>query len=422
MKIVELRSENVKRLKAVHIKPDGSVVQITGKNGEGKSSVLDSIWYALGGTSTHPDEPIRRGTKEAKVVLDLGDLKVTRRWHRRGNTYLTVEAADGSKVSSPQKALDALTGRLTFDPLAFSRMDARKQAETLRELTGLDFSEHDSERQRAFEKRTDVNREVKRLEAQLGSMPEPEGGADDCPDPVDVASLTKELADGHANNQRVEAVSRALELREAEIAQLSSEIRRLTAKLEAAKHERNDLRRRDSEQTRVDIEAIENRLNEAEETNERIWQVQQRAAEYNRQVEAREDILSQLRKETDAAEVLTAGLRQMDEKKAAAIATAKMPIDGLAFDEDGISLGGVPFQQASHAEQLRASVAMGLALNPELRVMLIREGSCLDSTSLGLIQEMAEEADAQVWLERVTDGEPVGVVIEDGSTATEDNE
>ena len=47
LKIIQLSAENVKRLIAVEIKPDGNLVQITGKNGQGKTSVLDSIWWAL---------------------------------------------------------------------------------------------------------------------------------------------------------------------------------------------------------------------------------------------------------------------------------------------------------------------------------------------------------------------------------------
>lgn len=49
MKIVKLTAENIKRLKAVEITPTGALVEVTGKNGQGKSSVLDAIWWALAG-------------------------------------------------------------------------------------------------------------------------------------------------------------------------------------------------------------------------------------------------------------------------------------------------------------------------------------------------------------------------------------
>ena len=57
---------------------------------------------------------------------------------------------------------------------------------------------------------------------------------------------------------------------------------------------------------------------------------------------------------------------------------------------------------------------MGLALNPTLRVLLIRDGSLLDDDSMRLIAEMAAKADAQVWLERVGEGDKSAIIIEDG--------
>ena len=58
MKIVSLQAENIKKLVAVEIKPDGNMVQITGKNGHGKTSVLDAIWWALAGLSNVQAVPI----------------------------------------------------------------------------------------------------------------------------------------------------------------------------------------------------------------------------------------------------------------------------------------------------------------------------------------------------------------------------
>ena len=79
MKIIELQAENVKRLKAVEITPNGTLQVIGGKNAQGKSSVLDAIWLALGGGKAAKDTPlpIRDGEATAKVRLDLGDLVVT---------------------------------------------------------------------------------------------------------------------------------------------------------------------------------------------------------------------------------------------------------------------------------------------------------------------------------------------------------
>jgi hypothetical protein len=96
-----------------------------------------------------------------------------------------------------------------------------------------------------------------------------------------------------------------------------------------------------------------------------------------------------------------------------------MPIEGLALNEEGVTFNDLPFSQCSSAEQLRISVAMGLALNPKLKVLLIRDGSLLDEESMKALAEQAAAADAQVWLERVGDKDKCAVIIEDGAVKEE---
>lgn len=79
-----------------------------------------------------------------------------------------------------------------------------------------------------------------------------------------------------------------------------------------------------------------------------------------------------------------------------------------------MEFNGVPFVQASAAERLKVSVAMAMALNPELRVICIRDASLLDDDSKRALMALAEEHDYQIWYEVVGDGGEVGVVIEDG--------
>ena len=172
MKIIQLEAQNVKRLKAIEIRPDGNLVVIGGKNGAGKSSVLDSIAYVLGGKDAIPSQPVRKGEKKATVVCELDNLIVKRTITATGGGTLTVENKEGAVFKSPQAMLDALCGELTFDPLEFSRMSARKQAETLKGLVGLDFSELENERQSLYDERTRINTDGKALKARFEGMQE----------------------------------------------------------------------------------------------------------------------------------------------------------------------------------------------------------------------------------------------------------
>jgi hypothetical protein len=118
-------------------------------------------------------------------------------------------------------------------------------------------------------------------------------------------------------------------------------------------------------------------------------------------LEAQSDALTKAREDREAA-------------KRAAIAAAKLPVDGISFGDGEILLDGVPFDQASDAEQLRASIAIAMASNPKLRVIRVRDGSLLDADALKLLAEMADERDYQCWVERVSSDGKVGFVLEDG--------
>ena len=171
MHILELTAENIKRLDVIAITPKGPVIQITGPNASGKTSVLDCIWWALEGARHIQAEPIRKGTSRARIKLDLGELVVERKFTAKG-TYLTVESADGRLFKQPQQMLDALFGALTFDPLAFMQLDPRRQYEVLTSTVALPVDPQAIAEMNAktASERTEVNRERTRLTGVIASL------------------------------------------------------------------------------------------------------------------------------------------------------------------------------------------------------------------------------------------------------------
>ena len=156
MRIVELRANNFKRLKAVRIKPCGNLVRIEGRNAQGKSSVLDAIEAALGGARHSPEVPIRNGTNKATIIADLGELIVERTFTTKGGPALEVRTKDGVPQKSPQAILDKLLGDLGFDPEGFVRLKPADQLLELKRLVGLDFA-------RARDEHSDLGVAVERL-------------------------------------------------------------------------------------------------------------------------------------------------------------------------------------------------------------------------------------------------------------------
>ncbi len=426
-KIVQLTTENVKRLKAVTIRPDGSLVIIGGDNEQGKSSVLDSIAMALGGKDQVPSVPIRRGAEKASTVVDLGDIIVKRTFTASGGSTLVIEDKDKKRFPSPQALLDSLTGRLTFDPLSFLTLKPREQLEALKQLVGLDFTADDQERQKNYDERTIVNREVDRAQTSLTVA----ANYPDVTEQIDVTAINAESEAVHKHNARVnemrmDASKRESDMKAARVALLAldahhkeiiEEIEALNRKLKNVEEESLEKQQRAADTTAAwqkaqanvdtfevrDIKVVQEKLNAAFENNRKF------AANTARK--AQEKVLADKRAESEA---LTKAIEKIDAGKNEKLAAAKFPVEGLSFGAGEVLLGGLPFAQASDAQRMRVSVAMAASMNPKLRVVLVRNGSLLDEKNLALLAKLAEEHKLQVWIERVGTADPSAIIIEDG--------
>lgn len=406
--ILEIAIENVKRLSAVHIKPDGESVVIGGRNAQGKSSVLDAITMALSGAKCA--KPVHGDEDKGVVTIDLGEIVVKRTFTQSGGGTLTVTSKDGAKFTSPQKMLDSLLGEISFDPLAFTRMKPKEQLETLRAITGINTAMLDGARQVAYDTRTEHNRRVEDLAAQLAGLPL---HADAPETPVSAEDILAKLnAANNSNADRAAFIASGrtlagkVESSEATVTRLEKELKEAKDALDADRERLNKMRVDAAEMKEIDVSKISEELTTINVRNAKLEANTRRA-----EIEAR------WKAAKEASALLTAEIEDIDKKKRAKLESAKMPVSGLGLSDDGIEFNGIPFSQASAAEQLRVSVAMGIAANPRLRVLLVRDASLLDAESLALLQSMAVECDAQVWIERVGKGEECTIVIEDGRVA-----
>lgn len=424
-RIVSLTTENVLGVKVAHIQPDpdGNLVVVAGENGQGKSSVLNSIEMALAGADHIPTKPVRRGEESGRVVVDLGDIVVTRTFSANGNSSLVIKNKDDVTQRSPQTLLDSLTGKISFDPLEFVSQRPEEQFETLQKLLGLDFSDKDVEISRITMERRAINRDVDSLKARFTAMPEfPE--LEGCKE-ESTAQIMDEQAKAAAANaandkKRNIATNRKAACARAEeaLALQKAQITDLEGRLANAKEA---LKKRDIEYTDavnalsainhevsalvdVDLAPFKSRAAEAEERNRRI-----------RTNAAKTDLRAQHKTKAEESDKLTRQIQKLEKEKKAAIQGAKWPVAGLGLsDTREVLWNDLPFKQANTAEQIRVSVAVGLAMNAKLRILLIRRGSDLSPKSLKLVAELAAQANAQVWLETSRTDVPASVVMEDG--------
>lgn len=400
MKIIKLQAENIKKLKAVEITPKGNLVKISGKNAQGKTSVLDSILYALAGKKYIPSKPIREGEEKASIELDLGDLKVLRTF-TQGGTYLKVVTKEGAEYPKAQDKLSNFVKNISFDPLEFANKSSKEQVEILTELLGIGekLNDLDSKYSELYDERRMANRQLKEAEAQA-NIEKPEDKYFSM-DKIDVSKVSDDLEAEREKFRIIQSCNN-------DIQEVDQEIKRLTEELKHATKERERLSllkhktEKDYDENRG--KELKAKLESATEINSLI----DSAKDY----QERQDVVAKYSKESEKLEKVINSNRK---ERSELVAKSKMPIKGLDITEDGmVTYNGIPFDQLSGAERLKVSLSIAMAMNPELRVIRILDGSLLDEDNLKVIEDMAKDQDYQVWIEIVDSTGEVGFYIEEG--------
>jgi len=423
-RIVRLTAENIKRLVAVDIQPDGNMVEITGRNGAGKTSVLDAIWWALAGTKNVQGKPIRDGEEQAVIELSLGSLIVTRTFTAKEDggytTKLLVQNEDGAKYGSPQSILDAIVGDLTFDPLHFTRQKPVDQLKILREfVTDFDFQDAAQRRKGLYDDRTDANRDVKNLKSRIDAIPEPSDGEIIDLDKA-MSAYEEAMKRSREVSERNAKITKAISDQahhETQIAVIDNEIIDLQAKISSLQSQRgthNDqiiglkrISQRDHAED-VDLMPFKADLDTARSQSELVSQQKER-----------ERLQAEFEEAQRSSEELSAKIEALDAEQATAVLNSDMPVDGISFSDDHILLNDIPFSQASDAQQLRAAIEIAIAMNPQLRICRVRDGSLIDKDGMKALAEYAEKHDFQIWIERVDQSGKSGIVIENGQINSE---
>lgn len=432
--IIRVAIRNFMRLECAvfTLDPKDNLVTIGGPNGAGKSSMGTAIRSAILGKRHAPSVPVRRGASSAEVILETEDLIIKEEWSAEGGSRFKVQGKNGRRIDNKRSAIAALAGT-DLDPLAFWRQPGktlpearRARAETLRDLAGLDFTDQDEERARLFAERTASNAEVKRLDGALKTAATPPPDTPD--DEVSVSDLTDDLKRRSEVNAANDIRRRALENKrteargakadadriDRELADARRSVVALERELEAAKKwlagindDGKTLGAKVAALVDEDVAEVGEQIATLEKTNRAI-----------RMKQARVRLALERSTALALSEKLSRDMTAIDEAKALARAAVRYPVESLTVENDDVYLDGVPFEQASQAEQIRTSVALALAENPEISVLWIQEASLLDSHSLRILADAAAAAGAQLFLETVAeDSEGCTVWIVDGKVA-----
>jgi DNA repair exonuclease SbcCD ATPase subunit len=432
-KLVSLVVSNIKRIRYARINPDGTVFTIAGPNDAGKSTLLDCIKYLYGGKSTLPEVPLRTGTTQGKITGVESDGTITERTIGKGEG-LEVRNAAGVELSEPQQKCNAKVSPLILDPLAFMNLAPEKQLDYLKRASGLDFTKLNSTIETAYNARTEVNRDIKNATARLSSMPPAIAGIEF----VDTQKLMDEMAGVHAGNKlldefqanaakEVEIVKTARSNVQSALANALDLESRLTNQIESLQNQLDAVRKRLSEEKEKAI-SLDASITLATDAYTKQLAIPRKSttdleaairnADVNnthyRNNAARAALTAELAGYTTKANSLTETIEEAERAKASAIAKAKLPVEGLSFDDNRVLFNGVPLAQAGTATRLRVSSEIAISQIPQdgLRILLVRDGNLLDTNSRALLEEIGKTHDVQILMELV--GDDGDVVLEDG--------
>lgn len=427
---------NFQRIEVVELKDlDENYVEIQGQNEQGKSSLLNSMQALIdsGRSKDAPKDPVRHGCDSAVIRAELTDrgqpgLVATKSYNAKGKADLDLwnDSTHTPIKKSPQNYLSELMSPVTIDVSRLMRMQPNEIADLMLDILGIrdELAEFATKHTEAKERRKGHNAEVTRLMTNFGNLTE---STEKLPDePVDVRELQaqrtrSEDAQKARDDKQAEidtrlknylAFTRANTDDREEITRLEDKIKELQSGIADRERAQKSLVS-EGQALRVelgampepdDVEAIDDQILNASDTNEAIR---------NRDLyqKGQDDLRA-------AHKLVSAEQKIMDEIDAARIkmiTEADYPIEGIRYDADhGLLVDEVPFGELTGSGPIKVSLAIGIALQPHIRVLFIRDGSLLDASARAEIEQIARDEDFQVIVEIVVDDAKTGIVIEAG--------
>lgn len=407
--ILTLEIKGFKRLDLMHLDINGEPVRLTGDNEAGKSSVFDSIFWALTGKGVA--NPIKVGEEKVRVTLGIGadekQYTIERRATTKSNTTgsLIVTDAKGAQTPAAQTFVNQLISTRTLDPLGIFDMTKtsegnKKLIVMLLDLLGLTDQVRDLECaiDDLMETRKNVNRDEKSLQSRLDAIAVPKGTPDE---PIDVVALSKEIENASMAINHKALLQRDLASDAGLLASL--ETRTKAVKAELAKLEKDTAERKKSVELRQKAVNDYAKIAEVAETAVPALKAQMSTAtavnaEVAKKVEMaklRKDLMAKM-KESDAH---TAEIEAKREARVKLVKTAKLPIPKLDFAEDTLIYDGIPLADLNTASKIRVCCALAMAEKPALRVVFIKEAALVNKETFQAICDIANENGYQVMAE-----------------------
>lgn len=404
VKISTLELENVKRIKAVSLAPaESGLTVIGGDNGQGKTSVLDAIAWALGGEKFKPSNPQREGSvipPHLRVTLSNG-LVV----ERKGESgSLKVTDPEGRKGG--QQLLNEFVEQLALNLPKFMDATPKAKAETLLKIIGVGdkLRALDMQIEQRYNQRTEIGRIAQQKHKYADELPV---HADAPAEEISISELIRRQQAILAKNGENQRLRHNHEICEQELSR-AQQAYELAAEVLAKA-------RQDAETARKSAEDLQ---------DQSTAEIEQSIADIdiiNRKV--RENA-SRERAEQDAAELdaqyaeITETIENLREERTNLLKNADLPLAGLSVEDGELVYNGAKWDCMSGAEQLKIATAIVRKLNPECGFVLMDKLEQMDAKTLAEFGNWLEQEGLQVVATRVSTGDECSIIIEDGLAKT----
>lgn len=414
VKITNLEIENVKRVKAVAIEPSAKGLTIVGgRNGQGKTSVLDAIAWALGGDKRKPSEAQRKdSTIPPRIHLELSNGLIV---ERKGKSS-ALHVIDPSGQKAGQRLLDSFIEKLALDLPKFMQSSDKEKAETLLQIIGVgdELAKLDRQEQSLYNQRLEIGRIADRKKKHAEELT----WYPDAPDePVSASELIKQQQEILARNGDNQRKRDQLDTMLQQKADGVLRIKALQGQIASLKVQLDQYQAQDT-QLHTDILSAQKTVLELED--ESMVELEQSIANIdtiNVKVRANAD---KTRAQAEAEELggqyndLSTQIQDVKRARMDLLQQANMPLPGLSVQDGELIYSGQKWDCMSGAEQLQVATAIVRCLNPECGFVLMDKLEQMDTETLAAFGNWLESEGLQVIATRVATDDSCSIIIEDG--------
>lgn len=407
MKINQLEIENVKRIKAVKIEPTANGLTIIGgRNNQGKTSVLDSIAWVLGGDKYRPSQAQRDQSvipPNLRITMSNG-LVVERKGK---NSALKVTDPNGEKGG--QQLLNDFVEQFALNLPKFMESTSKEKAQILLKIIGVGDKLLTLERkeQEKYNERLTIGRIADQKEKFAKEQP----AYNDVPmELVSVSELIKKQQDVLAQNGENQRKRERLYQLEQEDQRLMEQIQELLKKQEAVRADLSIARMNTKDLEDQSTAELEQSISDIEEINRKV-----RA---NLDKEKAEDDAKEYRRQYDQ---LTKQLDEARDAKNELLKSAELPLPELSIKDGELIYKGQQWDNMSGSDRLKVATAIVRKLNPECGFVLLDKLEQMDLEVLKEFGEWLQAEGLQAIATRVSTGEECSIIIEDGYVAGQEH-